>query len=479
MSNILKVTTPVLGYDNANNVKTGPVKTTDPSINAPILPDKVTKPDARSDSASSEQNVAMKFKYQSNYDNFISQMLKLSGMTEHFSKLFFERFATIVQSGLGEEFAEQIGSFFEMVGVEQFELVDFLKKQTSASVRFTGAFFEVLNNVLKQTTSVELKTSILDFLRRYVDMAENNHLMQNMQNALDEISKNLVKSSAGELAKLVDKLITTMPASDAIITQNTSILKDEILPFINKYISKFNDRGEIRKFTAILSAYVARYQNGKQERVTGAFEQLMKFTAMQKSFGDLNPETLLMVLSKTEYEKGVKTQQWMDNFVELVEKGVSGQAGSENKAVFKNLMQSILLNESVYMPVLHLMLPLAIDGKLMFAEMWIDPDADKNKQNSEGGNEKTVSGLIKFDVQEVGFFDLFFMYTDNKIRLQMTCPTKLEEDLDGIHKAISQILVDNGIAIEELFVETGTPSIPISSAFPRIFERKNSVNVSI
>ena len=38
----------------------------------------------------------------------------------------------------------------------------------------------------------------------------------------------------------------------------------------------------------------------------------------------------------------------------------------EAKTVFANIINSLLLNESVYMPLLHLMIPADIGGRLMF-----------------------------------------------------------------------------------------------------------------
>ena len=60
MSNILKVTTPVAGYENTNSVRTNPVRNTDQAIQGQVNPEKVMKPDARSDSASQDQNVGLK-----------------------------------------------------------------------------------------------------------------------------------------------------------------------------------------------------------------------------------------------------------------------------------------------------------------------------------------------------------------------------------------------------------------------------------
>ncbi len=152
-------------------------------------------------------------------------------------------------------------------------------------------------------------------------------------------------------------------------------------------------------------------------------------------------------------------------------------ASQEEKSVYKGIMQSLLLSESVYMPVIHTMLPLNIDGKLIFAQTWIDPDAQKD--HKEKGVGKMVQGLVKFDIEKMGFFDVFFIFQDGNMKLQISCPTALESDVKKIKDDISKLISSLGITPVEIFVDTNQESIPISAAFPKIFERKNSINVSI
>ena len=61
----------------------------------------------------------------------------------------------------------------------------------------------------------------------------------------------------------------------------------------------------------------------------------------------------------------------------------------------------------------------------------------------------------------------------------MSCPDVLDGNLETIRRDITDILADNDIRAEELFVDSGQKSIPVSEAFPKIFERKNSINVRI
>lgn len=478
MSNVLKVTTTTTGYDNPSQARTNPVKNTDPSVQGQVNPARVMKPDARSDSASQEQNVGLKFQYESNYGSFISQMKDSPLFTEEFAKIFFGGLGTMAEAGMGEGFAERIREFIDMTEVAPQDIAGLLKSQKYSSVRFGGAFFSLLRQVMEGSTSLELKAGILEFMKRYTDMAETPHMLENIEQTLKNIKDHMFQQGRQELEALEAQLTYRPEGQSAQMKKNLEVLRGKILPFLNVYISRTHERGSMRDLTALLASCTARCENGQANRVVEAFERLMKYSVMQRYFQGFESATLLRALSITEYERASKEQKWMQSLSQLIDEGMAGEGGSEQKAVFKNMMQSILLNESVYMPVLHMMLPMQVDGRLMFAEMWVDPDAEGDGQEQEN-KKKTVQCLIKFDIKDVGFFDLYLTYKDGDIRMQMNCPQELGEKTQKITEDITKIMGRNGIRAKELFVESGQQSIPISDVFPKIFERKNAVNVSI
>uniref|UniRef100_UPI0006D2C793 hypothetical protein n=1 Tax=Clostridium sp. NkU-1 TaxID=1095009 RepID=UPI0006D2C793 len=78
--------------------------------------------------------------------------------------------------------------------------------------------------------------------------------------------------------------------------------------------------------------------------------------------------------------------------------------------MFQNMLQSMVLNESVYMPLLHLAFPMNVDGRKLFSEMWIDPDEEGS--STQAGAKHTTRIFVKFDIRELGQFKLLlFMGT--------------------------------------------------------------------
>ncbi|MCI8321256.1 MAG: hypothetical protein HFH02_09305 [Dorea sp.] len=477
MSNILRVTTPMAGnYDNMSHPKTDMANREDPRIQGPVVPNKVVRADARSDSAAEEQNVGLKFQYQSNFEGFISQMKSEGVMTQEFATVFFEQLSNQVKAGMGEGSAQEIAQFLEMIKVDPQNMLAFLKEQGDAAIRFQGAFFSLLRQVMSETKNVELRAGILDFMKRYTDMAEGKHILREIEQTIKELKGGMLQSGREKMEEMEQQMKFGGSGPGSTV-ENASLIKGKMLPYLNKYIGGTHDRGNVREGAAFLAALTARYENGDAARVIERFEELMEYSAMQKYFKGFETQSLLKVLESTDFEKTIGKNKWMKGFVSMIQNGMQQGANIEQKQVFRNMMTSILLNESVYMPVLHMMLPMQVDGNLTFAEMWVDPDAGRGAGESE--NERVVQGLVKFDIQDVGFFDLFFVYQDKKVNLQLNYPDALKDKEKEIRNKVAEILAENGLTGQELFFGSSKESIAISEAFPQIFERKNSINVKI
>ncbi len=475
MSNVLRVTTPTTGYDNMNYPKTDTATKPDAQIQGPVVPDKVVRPDARSD-AGSQQELGMKFQYQSNFEGFAAQIRAGGSVVEEFAPILFERLANAVKAGIGEGTATELSGFLKMIQMEPQDVLAFMKSQGDMAIRFQGAFFSLLRQALGETRSVELRAGILDFIKRYTDMAEGQHLLEEIRQTLGEIRQGMFQSGQKRLEVFEQQL--NYNAEPGQTGSNASVIKEQILPYLNQYIGSTHDRGLVRENSALLAALTARYENGEGSRVVEKFKELMESPVMQKYFKGLKPEGLLKALATTDYEKAVAKNQWMSKFADLIRDGMTKGADLEQKQVFRNVMQSIVLNESVYMPVLHMMLPMQVDGRMTFAEMWVDPDAKKNSSGDDD-EKRVIQGLVKFDIEGVGFFDLFFVYQDKKVNIQLGYPDGLKDKEGEIRQRIAQILVENGLESQELYLGSSQNSIAVSEAFPQIFERKNSINVKI
>ncbi len=471
MSNILKVTTPITGYENSVN-KQNMSPSENMHIKNPIDPTKVVRPDDRANT-NGEQGVRQGISYNSNFGNFVQSLQNVSNLREIMTRMVFGGMTTVAEAGISQGMAEEINSLFQMLQMSPDKLKEFLKSQMMASNKMQGPFFNIMRQILNNSNSVELKSGILNFLKKYNDMSSGEHLLENIKSELNEIGKYMFRNDRQLLQQLADRLLPHSMNSNEI---NTQLLKEEIIPFLGKYISDTRNMGKIRDLINLLAFNTSRYENGNLNSVSLAFEKLMNFPAFQSKFEGMSADEFAKMLSNVDFNKAAGQAEWSDTFLNILKEGVRGEAGIQNREAFLNIMKGMLINESVYMPVMHTMLPMVLNGTPIFSEIWVDPDEESGNENS---SEKGIKLLIKFDMKDVGFFDIIAYYENGKMDMLLRHPDSLSEQTGKIREGIARILQRNNIEVDYLAVETGKESIPVSSAFPKIFERRNSVNVTI
>ena len=472
MSNILKVTTPVVGYDNnaVNNKQTPTQQAQDLSIKNQVDPGRVARADGRNES-SGQQGPGIT--YESNFGNFVQSLRELPNLQEVMTKLLYGGMANMVESGISKGTAEDIQALLQMLEMTPEQLNGFLKDSMAGANRLQGPLFDVLRQIMSEANTLELKAGILDMLRKYNDMSSGKHILESIRENLAEIGARMFRNNREELLQLASKL---RPYSMQNNEWNTQVLKEQIIPYLGKYISQTKDLGKIRDLISLLALNTSRLENGSVDKVAQSFQRLLDFPGFSKYFQGMSSGQFKDMLTQVDYEKAAGKMEWADKFLNIMEAGVRGEAGVENKEAFVNIIRSMMINESVYMPVMHVMLPVILDGVPMYSELWVDPDEESG---NPGSNERGVKLLIKFDLKDVGFFDMMMYYEKGKMDMLIHYPKELAGHESDIRENIRKIMTRNHLEVEYLAVEEGKTPIKVSAAFPKIFERRNSVNVTI
>jgi hypothetical protein len=164
-----------------------------------------------------------------------------------------------------------------------------------------------------------------------------------------------------------------------------------------------------------------------------------------------------------------------DGLSQLVLRGANGQAGLENVQQFYTIMNGMLMNESVYMPLLHFILPFQYEDNNVMSEMWVDPDAKKD-DDSEG---RRIKLFLKFDIQSVGKFELVMILQDHEAKVQLLVPPNLAKQEKKIQTEVADILKDNGIRFSQLMVRQRVRDRRVDEVFPEIREKERTINVRI
>lgn len=209
-----------------------------------------------------------------------------------------------------------------------------------------------------------------------------------------------------------------------------------------------------------------------------AFRQLGSSAMLREKLGGVSEVDLLRLLERSSFAQAAEKDQFASKLAQTAQRALRGGAGMEAQDAFRNIVSAFLLNESVYMPITHLAIPLEWNGRMMFSELWVDPDAEDNLKKGNGERDNVIRFLFKIDIQDLGFFDMVLTCQRDNVDLQIYGPPAVANFAQTVQGEMTRILSENGLKPTGVQVQTLTKPLEISAVFPKIYEGENSINVS-
>ena len=475
MADLLGATNPVPGYDNTITNRNIPVSPDNTQIQNVPDPSRVTGADNRTEQQDSGQAGAGQIRYDSNFQTFLQQLRRSPGVTQSLSSLLV-REGTVVASGMSEGIAEEISQAMALLKMDQGELLQFLSAQMKAGTRFGGALFALLRNAYARAGSDGVRGDILEFLKSYSDYSSTAHIEGNLVRNLAGMADAMPASWGDKLRELLAQLENGIATGDR--RGNIALLQQEVFPFMSAYVSQTHDMGTPRELLSLLALDLARYENGSEDKLTEAFRQLAGYGTLKGMLGGIDDRALLKLLQGSQVSKDSPAAQFADHLAAAAARALRGEGSAEVQQTFRNLVSAMLINESVYMPLNHLLIPVELDGRKLFSELWVDADAEE-KKGGKGQGEKCMRFLFKLDVQDVGLFDVILTSREKEVDVAVACPPGVAPFSRQIEQAVSQILARNDLTPAGVSVRKMERPVTLTEVFPKIFEGKNSVNVKV
>ena len=370
-----------------------------------------------------------------------------------------------------------MAALLNMLKMDQGQLSKFLQSQMSSGTRFGGALFALLREGYSSGNSEALRTTILQFLKRYSDYSSTPHIQGNLLRTLTRLTRAIPASWGSQLLPMVSELEGKLSAGDR--AGALKLLQGTIVPFLGGYTSRTNDMGLSRTLISMLALDISRLENGSEEGLLQAFHQLNGYSNMREKLGHLSDEALLRLIDNTSFAKASEGDQFAAQLTRAALRALQGGSGNEAQEAFRNIVSAFLINESVYMPLNHIILPMEWDGKMAFSEMWVDPDAEENLKRGRGDRDNTLRFLFKLDIQSLGFFDMVLTCQRDRVDIQLFCPEKVAPFSQQVQGELSRILTENGLSAGAVQVQAMERPLTLSEVFPKIFEGENSINVKI
>lgn len=469
---LLGITNPVPGYDSHNHQRNIPLSPGSTVIQNVPDPNRVNRADVRSEQQDAGER-SQTPRFDSNFQTFLQRLKEMPQLSLLLSRVLSGK--TMVSSGMEAGVAQELSRFLEMLRMDRSQFLRFLSDQFAGGSRFGGPLFSILRSEFQKADSEGLRSDLLQFLKRYSDFSSTRHLEGNLLRNLNQMARAIPRSWGNGLIDLIAKLQNGVDAGDR--AGNLKLLQGEILPYMSEYVSRTHDLGRARGLLSQVTLDISRYENGSETALLQAFHQLKNYTAIRDRLGGLDDASLLTLLRNTPFEHAAQGDDFVKQLAILCEQGLRGAGGTEAQQVFRELVSAILINESVYMPVNHYMIPLEWEGKTMFSEVWVDPDAEPDGTGREG--ERTLRFLFKVDIQSLGYFDILLTCRGEAVDLHVQCPEKLVPFAPIAEQQLGRILSDHGYKANSVRVKKMERPFTISEVFPKIYVGKDSVNVKV
>ena len=473
MPDLLGATNPVPGYDNTINNRNIQISPGNSQVqNVPDL-DKVTGADHRTEQQDAS-HAGSQIRYDSNFQTFIQQLRQTQDLSSTLSKLMMKE-GMSVTSGMSEGIAEEMAQALQMLKMDQAELLKFLAAQMKAGTRFGGALFALLRNAYSRADSEGVRLDILSFLKSYNDFSSTAHIEGNLLRNLTGMANAMPASWGDQLRGLIAQLENSLAAGDR--QGGINLLQQQVFPLMSSYVSQTHDLGAPRELLSLLALDLARYENGAEDKLMEAFHQLSGYGTLKGMLGGIDGQSMLKLLQTSQFAKNTSAAQFADHLAAAAARALRGEGSAEVQEVFRTLVKAMLINESVYMPLNHFLIPMEMDGRMLFSELWVDPDAEEKKEGGQG--EKCMKFLFKIDVQGLGFFDVILTNRERDVGIVVSCPEGVVPFSKEIEQNISKILTRNDLNPAAVSVRKMERPVTLTEVFPKIFEGKNSVNVKV
>lgn len=443
-----------------------------------IDPTKVVKTQKQDPSNQAGQNL-YNYNPDSVFDKFIKSLQNSPVFAENARKLILNR--QFINNNINSDpvLSTLFKSFLESIQMNDTGIMEFLKFQQGTYTKFNGEFFDALRNFLSRANpnNDDFKTAVKNFLRSYDCFVSLDETNKSISTALKNIGGNLPQMLKESFNEMTAKLSLN---DDLSADMNLNILKNEILPYMGRYISKMNDFGAVKDYVSLLIHNMVRLETASKENFADSMETLFEYIKYNFDLSEKDLESLrLSLLNTYEASSNIRNDS-IDSFFRLLKSGVTESNNLVSKGMMEEMTESLLFGQNVHLPLMHMFLPLNYNGMFMFSELWIgksyEESSDKKKKQDYVQTHKV---FVTFDIQNLGYFETTLILKESKLFLDIYVPNNLSGNIDKIKSDLINILDKNGLSVTNISVQEVIRKRRFNEVFSNFIERKIGVDVTI
>ena len=478
MADLLGATNRVPGYDSASSNRTPltPSRAGETQVQNVPDPTRVGRADSRTDQQGANDALQSDvLRYDSNLQTFLEQLRQTPELTQALAKTILIMRGMIVTPGLQAGVAQEMSQLLRMLRLDEEGFQKMFMEQVQGGNRFSGALFSLLRQAYGQLSSDQAKQAVLEFARRYSDFSATGHIGKNMLSLLKQMPDYLPQSWRGQLEEMTAQLENGLQAGAR--GENLALLQQQIIPYLGRYVERAHDLGPLRALLNLLVLNTARYENGAQEPLLMAFRQMQGYSEMLAGLNKLDDSAILKLLQDNQFTRA-SDSSFANGLAHAASQALKGAYGSDAKEAFAEIVRSLLVHESVYMPLNHMILPVEWNGKMMYSELWVDPDAEEEPSKENPSGDK-VQFLFKLDLESLGFLEITLAARQDQVELHIYGPDAVSVNSASIAQDMGTILQRHQLKGKNIQVTKLENPLALTQVFPNLFEGKRGVNVKV
>ncbi len=464
MSNILKITTPILPKNYVNMVRSGQQMTQD-VFNLVDL-SKVTKPNDRGETPN---NNTLNLATERQTKGALTALLSDPALVASSLKRLIMLSIVMTRTAADASANVSLDSILSSLMLREGELLTEIFSQQQGISAFQGEFFEVLRSLLAGNADPQLRESIGQLLKAITGQIYSKDI-------LDSISANLAKfaqlmQGLPDVSDVLEKLSMNFK-SIAPDNPEFSQLKDTLISVLREINDSIYANSKTMSLTTLIVYNLSKFVNEK-DAITSVFERFLNFVPENQR------NTLEKLLSQhlataeKQSESAVISSKVIEGLTRLIEQHLSHPPGSiSGTAEVYNLLQSLAAAPTVFTPLLHYILPLADSETTALAELWVDPE-DQRKE--AGSNSCKV--FFTAEIDGLGHFEFDMLVTGNTIDMNMFCPPELTEYFENYAQRVAALCQNMPYTFSSVLVLPFERQRQLEDIFPKLRSKRSGVDV--
>ncbi len=464
MSDMLKITTPILPKNYVNMPRSGQQLTQD-VFNLVDLT-KVTKPNEHGETPN---NNTLNLNAERQTNGSLSALLSDPGLLATSLKRLIMLSIVMSRTAADTSASISLNSLLNTLMLQEGELLNEMLSQQQGISAFQGEFFDAIRALLSANDNPQLRDHIGQLLKAITSQVYAKDILESVSANLAKFSDlmNGLPNVAEALTKLSINFKSMTPGSAGFAQ-----LKDSLISVLREINESIYSNAKTLSLTTLIVYNLSKFVNEK-DAISSAFEQFS--TQIPEEMKDSLKQLLAQHLENAtkQSEGAVLSSKVIEGLSRLIEQHLSHGSLSGTAEVY-NLLQSLAAAPTVFTPLLHYVLPFADENTTAFAELWIDPDNEK-------GESGTSSSKVFFtvEVEEIGHLEFELLVTGNRIDMTLFCPGEFTQFFNGYSQRIANLTTNTSYSFTNIQVFSIEKQRRLEEIFPKLLNKRSSIDVRV